>query len=305
MQLLNLFNPVDLPKVADSLCQPIKMQIVQHCGLGKDNERPKESSEYHKEPNDKESLRALLVGLLDAKESVIYSDEVSFVLPPECKGPSGTLDLLVGIKATENDMFDGFVTITHDTTTATTLSGGALAETKGEGKALSRKVPSDGHALQAVVQPVVQILSVAQVCGNDPVLLFFGTHYRIRPFIYYKSVDILLTTRRDFQWKMVEGLDIGGTCAVALLLQNGVTFRLSVPTYMRSIEVPLTGFSSAMKEAGVTLCDAILQSAGIPQPPKKKKYSPTADSEDMLALYTDINTKLKEMEMRHVTERDP
>ena len=89
------------------------------------------------------------------------------------------------------------------------LDKAVLAESKkNEGdlasKTLSSEKPPDSSVM---LQPIVQLLSVSQLPGfrkQEISLLFYGTRHYLRPYIYYPSQDILLTTKQPLQWKKLD-----------------------------------------------------------------------------------------------------
>ena len=56
--------------------------------------------------------------------------------------------------------------------------------------------------IQDVVQPVVQLLTLAQLNTStkhpQPHILFFANRNDVRPFLYYKEVDVMLTTTTSY-----------------------------------------------------------------------------------------------------------
>ena len=115
----------------------------------------------------------------------------------------------------------------------------------------------------------VQFLSVSQLPGfkkRELSVLFYGTRRFIRPYIYYHSQDILLTTADPLQWKKETGLDLRGTTAIAALLTKELKFAKSIGKYLlKTKNFTPTGFMKAMNDAAVCLASSTLQSTRTPQ----------------------------------------
>lgn len=107
---------------------------------------------------------------------------------------------------------------------------------------------------------------------ETPNILFLANRRRIRPFLYYKKQDILLTTKADFPWLQEDKLPLRGASAVALLLQCGNSYRNMVGEALRSqgYDYPPTGFSNAMEKAGILLRNSVLKFITIPVERKPK-----------------------------------
>ena len=187
--------------------------------------------------------------------SISFGEEVHFD-PLASTGPSGSIDLLIGSKEGSVAEADLQIKLLNDIIIG--ISNAAMSETKSRHTHLSRVNPQaatvpDG-LLVTISQPVLVLLSVAQTFKTSgPHLLFYGNRYHIRPFVYYRSTDILLTTDNDVEWMNVDenALDINGVCLVALLLRTNraVQFRKEeyVASFFREIKkFPKTGFMDAM-----------------------------------------------------------
>ena len=82
----------DMEKIATTLFNPIKNQVLHHLGAGVEESVPGQSMERHKEP-DKKSIRTLLVEMKHVSRSYnyyCYSGNMLDVM----KGPSGSSRLL-------------------------------------------------------------------------------------------------------------------------------------------------------------------------------------------------------------------
>jgi len=106
-------------------------------------------------------------------------------------GLIGRIDLCVGTRCDEEDANYCVTT----TTRICWICHVSFAETKS-----SLGSPEIGE----VAQPVLEILSLAQMLKkstNRPQLLLFANKSAIRPFLYYQSLDVLLTTKHEIVWK--------------------------------------------------------------------------------------------------------
>ena len=276
-----LFEHVsDMRELSMNLFQNMHNLIIQQFGLASTREIPGESTEMHKEVKDKEALRELLAVLLPSRKKpmpTLYTDEAYFT-PPTGPGPHGRLDILIGVQADgstadgstadDSEVFDIAIVVKANDEDIR-LEKAILAESKQHvgdlaNKALSQTKPDSSSMLQ----PIVQLLSVSQLPGfkkREQSLLFYGTRQYIRPYIYYHSQDILLTTAEPLQWKKETGLDLHGTTAVAALLAHELKFRELLGEYLLKLEkLAQTGFMKAMEDAKVSLADSTLQSAKMP-----------------------------------------
>ena len=84
---------------------------------------------------------------------------------------------------------------------------------------------------------------------SGPHLLFYGKRHRVRPFVYYKDADILLTTISDIQWMDEDetAQDITGVCLVALLLRTNRAVQFDkvedIAAFLEGVKrLPKTGF---------------------------------------------------------------
>jgi hypothetical protein len=138
----------------------------QQLGVVTTSETAGQSTEQHKEPNDKAALRDLLIVLAargDRKESIVFSDEMEFI-PPDKVGPHGKLDLLVGTRHCEGILSHAIIVKHADGGETTALQEAILGESKSSLSDLynTRSVSPDSSS---TVQPAVQLLSVSQMKG--------------------------------------------------------------------------------------------------------------------------------------------
>lgn len=249
-------------QIATSLYGQIKQEIIQQFDVGAEECVEGQYMEVHKEVTDKSYVRKLLVSLSgdEALDTISCVEEVTYS-PPESTGPSGCIDLLIG--SIEVDTADAPLQLKVHSDFIIGVFNVAMGETKNESTSFSRVRDSD--LLANTAQPVLVLLSAAQAFQetSGPYLLFYANRYTIRPFIYYKSVDILLTTGKDIPWRNRDGsgLNIAGVCLVALLLRTSraVRFDESVAAYLERKGFPKTGFIDAVKNSKVDLTKAELK----------------------------------------------
>lgn len=221
-----LFSDFDVIEAARKLYPSIKHEIVTQLGLFQEETSAGQSTESHKEPVDKESIRTLIVSLSGDSQlsEVVYADEVTFKSNLGV-GPSGIVDLVVGSRCgPEEAEFTLNVPSESDSSVVASCHV-TFAETKQKSAALARSQPhnvsnEDIVEIDAVAQPVLQVLSLSVLKKDTkrPLLLFFANRNNIRPFVYYKDSDVFLTTD-PFQWKKEDGsLDIDGVTFVSMLL---------------------------------------------------------------------------------------
>ena len=103
----------------------------------------------------------------------------------------------------------------------------------------------------STVQPSVQLLSVSQMNGireEEPTVLFFGTRTHIRPYVYFVTSDILLTTKQPLVWRQEDRIDLHGLIVAALLTRAvpGVKYVEDIGSILLDLELPSTGFVNAM-----------------------------------------------------------
>ena len=261
--LLAFFEYVSPTNLAYKLQEPLKHQIIEQFGIAQMTE-VQNSMEQHKEVKDKECVKTLLVGLLPTKgDRVTFAEEVMFCLPADVKGPHGLFDLMVGIQ-TQQEQFqtqqDQILTLCADG-----LEGAVFGRVKSETQALSR-VRIDAE-LGVTAQAAIELLSASQLMtpASVPKLLFLANRYYCRPFLYFKDVDILVTTKEAFAWRNKDMLQLKGVCAIAVLLQCGEAYLKGFGTYLQvGLQFPSTGFAKAMCEMGITLSGGTLKPTCIP-----------------------------------------
>ena len=256
---LETVKPEDIDRVANEIAKDlfpaIKNQAIIQLDVAVPKMSPGESAEMHEESIDKNDLRKFIVGLTGDRvgERVQFGEEVEFksVCPT---GPSGIIDLLVGTKMNSVDNAELIIRSVPPSKGQTVKTDVELVcrnldqsvmyvtnTTLGESKNLSvnlsiqnpqpvcerfpQLVPQSQKAKPVtmgvtVAQPVLTLLSVGMLYSSEsPQVLLYGNRHKIRPFLYYKNTDILLTTDHDFDWRDECRLNLYGVCAVAMLLR--------------------------------------------------------------------------------------
>lgn len=261
----------DIDVFSNSACKDIKNGIIAFYGVGTTAETPGSSTEVHKEPEDKVAVKKIMCILADNKIGpTVYSDEILF-RPQSNSGPHGILDLIIGVKKTEDDDLHHYVVVKHTNLSDIKLGGITTAETKAPYERLVAKQvtehPEESKIdLQIVVQPVVQLASVAHLFPPDqPVVLLFANRCFVRPFIYYRRDDIMLTTKLAYEWHSVKDrrLVVEGVVMMALLMQmTNIRLSHTFSETLRDIGFSQTGFGAAIEEAGLVSAytGALLQS---------------------------------------------
>ena len=171
------------------------------------------------------------------------------------------------------------LTISHDEEAVTYLSDSKFSESKQEEKPLATNRPrADKTCILTDAQPVLVVLSVAQVQKSlEPCLLFYVSRSHIRPFLYFKSSDTLLSTSHEFQWKDNDILNVSGVCVVAMLLRTGRAVNYEppevLPNFFDVCKYPKTGFTNAMMQSSTDLSQATLRTTVVAVPPNKNGHS--------------------------------
>lgn len=168
------------------------------------------------------------------------------------------------------------ITINHDEEAVTYLSDSKFSETEQEGKTLATDRPrADETCILTDAQPILVVLSVAQVQKSlEPCLLLYGSRSHIRPFLYFKSSDALLSTSHEFQWKENDILNVSGVCVVVMLLRTRHAVKQEPPEVLANFfdmcKYPKTGFTNAMMQSSTDLSQATLRTTAVAIPLNKK-----------------------------------
>ena len=249
---------------------------------------------------DKAALRDLMIVLCtrgDRNEPILFADEVVF--NPPSTGPHGILDLVVGVKNGDGGIITHPIIVKHSLGGQSGLKELSLEEDKS--KFIDLSDPNSSHC----VQPVVQIVSVSQMKGfrnNEPTVLFFGNRTVFRPYIYFRSNDILLTTTHQLEWHTDDAIAIDSVIIGALLVEavQGVKYRPRIAEYLKEkLAIPSTGFMEAMGNPE-RLAGSELKVTLMPKLPSFKRQ-PKHDEVDRTS---EVNSLLKDIEQHFGSNTD-
>ena len=67
----------------------------------------------------------------------------------------------------------------------------------------------------------------------DPYLLFFANRDCIRPFVFFKSADVLLSIEGDIQWCNVDEYELAIELLVALLLHTSRAVQFESSSFLQ------------------------------------------------------------------------
>ena len=127
-----------------------------------------------------------------------------------------------------------------------------LAETKSANTVLAtdRLLGESSKDLATVVQPVVQLASVAHRFEQEPFVLFYATKEMVRPFIYYRSCDVMLAPSSSERWMNVKEnkIELEGMVMMAVLMQSSKLFNMTPSPVGKKFDK--TGFHHAIETAG-------------------------------------------------------
>ena len=250
--------------------------------------------------DDKAALRDLMIVLCtrgDRNEPILVADEVLF--NPPSTGPHGILDLVVGVKKEDDGIITHPIIVKHSLGGQSGLKELSLEEDKS--KFIDLSDPNSSHC----VQPVVQIVSVSQMKSfrnNEPTVLFFGNRTVFRPYIYFWSNDILLTTTHQLEWHTDDAIAIDSVIIGALLVEavQGVKYRPRIAEYLKEkLALPSTGFLEAMGSPE-RLAGSELKATLMPKLPSFKRQ-PKCDEVDHTS---EVNSQLKDIEQHFESNTD-
>lgn len=284
---LNMFEERSTEAIATDLFPSIKFETALQLGIQAPEVKQGESAEMHKEPGDKDAIRKLLLTLSgdELGRRLVYGEEVMFVPPTSDRGLRGKIDLVIG---TTNENSGAELTINHNKEAVAYLSDTKFSETKQDGKPLATaKARADKTCILTDAQPVLVVLSVSQVQNSqEPCLLFYGSRSHIRPFLYFRSLDILLSTSHEFLWKDNDIIDIGGVCVVAMLLRAERALKYHPSEFFACFfdmcKYPKTGFMNAMTQSSIDLSQATLCTTAMAVPPNRKRPLDPAIEDDSI-----------------------
>lgn len=258
-------NAEDKKKLCKDLNMYVAHSIISMCGVASSSVDSGESTENHKEFTDKQALRTIMTTLYNPKaknSTIAYMDEIRLNLPEGTAGVSGAYDLLLcsyiqnqeGIN--QEDILPELVVKINDGENKPILGEtGVNLVGRDVQRSAQRELDESSEAIndiQSVSQPVAEILIFSQIPTIiEPVILFYANRQVLRPFIYYKNGDILLTTKEAYQWHTCGQLNIHGVILMAVLMRSSeyLTCRENYGMKVSSLKkkvVEKTGFFDAV-----------------------------------------------------------
>lgn len=99
--------------------------------------------------------------------------------------------------------------------------------------------------INTTAQPIAELLVVAQMQKSEPTILFYMNRFLFRPFIYFKSGDIMLTTTDAYEWNTEKRLNVHGVLLMALLM-GALQFKENLDNALVAFGVKPTGFAETL-----------------------------------------------------------
>ena len=111
--------------------------------------------------------------------------------------------------------------------------------------------------LSYTIQPVLQLLLMGQLQKSERSHLncFYMNRHKVRPYIYFPSHDIMLTTRRAYVWQAEDRLMLRGCILISILLRFKSLNNIS-SNFWSTMRIPSTNFLSASKKAKCKITDS-------------------------------------------------
>ena len=252
----------DKEAAARNITQSLKDVIITEFGVSCTVSKPGSSTEIHKEVEDKRVVREVMC-ILQSECPVMYSDEVCFNIGSRAKGPHGIIDLIVG-KKTHQDLEKCVIVKHYNADHKVHIFEPQLAGMKPVKETLVKHqlinlLSETNHVpyvtdIEAIAQPVAQLLTVGyRFSSLKRHILFFVNREFVRPFVYYPTVDLMLTTGMSYQWlNMTERkLEQTGAVLMAVLCQSSevIQLREDVGHLLSVGNFTTTGFVTAITNA--------------------------------------------------------
>ena len=206
-----------------------------------------------KEITDREVVVSALLQMIGTGAPIFYSNE-----PKICSHNksyiSGDLDILLGEIVGDTSAMQHMVTIGNE---IIGLNNTQISETKCEGghlaaKRLTKK-REDMLDLATTTQPVLQLTVMGQLQSTEtPLVCFYMNRYKVRPFIYFPSIDVMLASRRAYVWRTDDQLMLRGCLIIALLLRFNSLSNIPEKFWTDST-IPKTGFLNESEEANIDI----------------------------------------------------
>lgn len=122
--------------------------------------------------------------------------------------------------------------------------------------------------INTTAQPIAEVLVLAQMQKSEPTILFYMNRFLFRPFIYFKSGDIMLTTTDAYEWNTEEKLNVHG-----VLLMGALQFKENLGNALVAFGLKPTGFGEALGRENIYK-DATLSSQEFKPSVNRKGVTP-------------------------------
>lgn len=210
-----------------------------------------------KEIKDREVVAAALMQLMKASHPIFYSNE-----PKICVHNSqfvhGDLDILLG-ETGQVSTSQHIVALDKE---EIGVFNSQLSDTKSEDGRLAAKRLSKNTCkattkldLSTTVQPVLQLILMGQLqnrSARQHICSFYMNRYKVRPFIYFPSHDIMMTTNRAYVWRIDDRLMIRGCLIIAILLRFQHLSQIPQEIWIDST-IAKTGFLHTSQTAAIDI----------------------------------------------------
>ena len=166
--------------------------------------------------------------------------------------------MIIG-KLDEDKNLDNFCILGHSTKSRSlTLCGCSVHRSKKTPTvSLSRQnVPTDNKypEITKVVQPVIELLAYSELAYKckKPKVLFFANRKLVRPFIYFRDADVLLTIQTPIPFLSSENsINIEGIVLMSLLMEGRTSpaqFLLNAETLFSMANIPQSNFANSIHD---------------------------------------------------------
>lgn len=171
-----------------------------------------------KEIKDREVVATALMQMMYASGPIFYSNEPKicvhnsqFVHGDMKEAPTSSAHHIVAIDKEDIGVYNSYLSETKS-------EDGKLAARR-----LSKKAPEATAKLDlsTTVQPVLQLILMGQLQRRsaEHICCFYMNRYKVRPFIYWPSHDIMMATNRAYVWRTDDQLMLRGCLLIAILLR--------------------------------------------------------------------------------------
>lgn len=212
------------------------------------------------EATDREIVLQALVQLMEST-STTYCNEPRIHSREGFNVVHGELDLLLG---DNTDSGSGHVILLSEDGGKESIVDPEISETKSAtgrrlaAKRLSKKSICESD-LSYTIQPVLQLLFMGQLqtsSGRSHFNCFYMNRHKVRPYVYFPSDDIMLTTRRAYVWQAEDRLMLRGCLLISILLRLQSLKRIS-SDFWSTHGIPSTNFLAASNKVNCKITDSI------------------------------------------------